>query len=180
MARAVATDFLHSMRYQVVVADPNVATFAPDGRAQAGFTTCSTPEATVELAEYKEGTFVYTRKYPGNPTVADISMARGVARTDTTFWDWVRRVIEGSGEYRADVDINHYHRVDTLLRDRDQDGSEGNFTSINLDNPARIYHLKEAFPIRHKVAGDLDATASEISLMELDVAFEHFDMETVA
>lgn len=177
MARAVASDFIHSMRYQVVIADPNVATFSPNGRRDAGFTNVSTPEATIEAVEYKEGTFVYTRKYPGNPTVSDISLSRGVARSDSTFWDWLRRVIEGSGEYRADVDINHYHREEALLRARDQVGSEGNFTNINLDTPARIYHVKEAFPIRHKVAGDLDATASEISIMELDLAYEHFDVE---
>lgn len=177
MARGVATDFIHSMRYQVVIADPNVATFSPSGRADAGFTTVTTPEATIEAVEYKEGTFVYTRKYPGNPTVSDISLSRGVARADSTFWDWLRRVIEGSGEYRADIDINHFHREDALLRARDQTGTEGNFTNINLDTPARIYHVKEAFPIRHKVAGDLDATASEISIMEIDLAYEHFDVE---
>lgn len=177
MARAVATDFIHSMRFQVVVADPQVATLSPDGRADAGFTNVSTPEATVEAIEYKEGTFVYTRKYPGNPTVSDLTFSRGVTRSDSTFWDWIRRVIEGLGEYRVDLDINHFHRQESLLRPRDQVGTEGNFTNINLENPARIYHIKEAFPIRHKIAGDLDATAGEVSIMELDVAYEHFDVE---
>lgn len=177
MARAVATDFIHSMRFQVVVADPSVATLSPDGRADAGFTTVSTPELTVEAIEYKEGTFVYTRKYPGNPTVSDLTFNRGVTRSDSTFWDWIRRVVEGSGEYRVDLDINHFHRQESLLRPRDQVGTEGNFTSINQDSPARIYHVKEAFPIRHKIAGDMDATAGEISIMELDVAYEHFDVE---
>lgn len=177
MARAVATDFLHNMRFQVEVADPTRATLSPDGRAEAGFNQCTTPEATVEAVEYKEGTFIYTRKYPGNPTMSDISLMRGVARGDSTFWDWVRRVIEGSGEYRADVDIKHYHREDALTRPRDTAGTEANLTSIDTETPGRTYHVREAFPIRHKVAGDLDGTASEISIMELDLSYEHFEVE---
>ena len=177
MARPVATDFLHNMRFQVVVADPTRASLSPDGRSEAGFNQCTTPEATVEAVEYKEGTFIYTRKYPGNPTMTDISLMRGVARGDSTFWDWVRRVIEGSGEYRADVDIKHYHREDALTRPRNTDGAEANLTSIDTETPARTYHVKEAFPIRHKVAGDLDGTASEISIMEMDLSYEHFEVE---
>jgi phage tail-like protein len=177
MARAVASDFLHSMRFHVDIADPNTATFAAKGRPGAGFSMVSTPEATTEAVEYKEGTFIYTRKYPGNPTVADITMSRGVARGDSTFWDWMRRVIEGSGEYRADLNINHYHRLEALNREYPTTGAEANLTELFKDSPARVYKIKEAFPTRHKVAGDLDGTASEISIMELDIAFEYFEVE---
>jgi phage tail-like protein len=173
MARAVADDFIHSMRFQVSVAGDGTQL----GAAEAGFTTVTTPEATVEAAEYKEGTFVYTRKYPGNPTVTEISMSRGVTRSDSSFWKWLRTVIEGTGEYRADLDIKHFHREQALLRPVDEGGDGSNFTGINTDSPARTYHIREAFPTRHKVAGDLDATASEISLMEIEVAYEHFEVE---
>jgi phage tail-like protein len=180
MAREVATDFIHSMRFQVNTTDGSRFGLAPPGRAEAGFTAVTTPEATVEAVEYKEGTMIYTRKYPGNPTVSDITLSRGVARLDSSFWDWVRAVIEGSGEYRQDIDIKHFHRDTALVRDVPTTGADANLTNIDVETPARVYHVREAFPIRQKVAGDLDATASEISIMELDVSYEHFEVEEFA
>jgi phage tail-like protein len=177
MARPVATDFLHSMRFTVDVtaADPAI-TLIPDGRPQAGFSAVTTPEATVEAVEYKEGTFVYTRKYPGNPTVSDLTFSRGVARLDATFWNWLRRVIEGTGDYRADLEIKHFHRDTALIREVPAVGT-ANLTNIDTSSiPAKTYAVHEAFPIRHKVAADLDATASEISVMELDCAYENFEV----
>lgn len=183
MARSQHTDFLHSMRFHVNAAiapggagDLDLNATVTQGKAQAGFSNVSTPEATVEAVEYREGGYIYTRKYPGNPSMSDITMQRGVARADTSFWKWLRVVIEGSGEYRADLTIMHYHRDRALTREYPAQGTV-NLAGIDLDNPARVYHVKEAFPTRHKVAGDLDATASEISLMELDFAYESFEVE---
>lgn len=183
MARAQQTDFLHSMRFHVNAAiaangaaDLDLNATVKQGKAQAGFTSVTTPEATVEAVEYREGSYIYARKYPGNPTVSDITMQRGVTRGDTSFWKWLRVVIEGSGEYRADLTIMHYHRDRALTREYPAQGTV-NLAGIDLDNPGRIYHVKEAFPTRHKVAGDLDATASEISIMELDFAWESFEIE---
>jgi phage tail-like protein len=180
MAREVATDFIHSMRFQVVATDGARPGLSPDGRADAGFSMVTTPEATVEAVEYKEGTFIYTRKYPGNPTMNDLTFSRGVARRDSSFWDWLRVVIEGTGEYRQDLDINHFHRDTALIRATPASGTEANLTNLDTTAPARVYHVREAFPIRHKVAADLDATASEISIMEMDCSYEHFEVEEVA
>jgi phage tail-like protein len=152
---------------------------AEGGVPEAGFTQCTAPEATVEAVEYKEGTFVYTRKFPGNTTMSDISLMRGVARLDSSFWHWLRIVIEGSGDYRQNVLIEHHHRDTFLSRPRfEASTGNDNQTSITKDSlAARTYHVHEAFPIRHKVSGDLDATASEISIMELDLSYEHFEVQ---
>jgi phage tail-like protein len=125
---------------------------------------------------------IYTRKYPGNPSMSDITLSRGVARGDGTFWRWLRLIMEGAdagpaNEYRADIDIQHFHRDSSLVRAAPASGGQANKTDLNIDSPARTYHIKEAFAIRHKVAGDLDATASEISIMELDLSYEHFEVE---
>lgn len=182
MARPVDSDFLHSMRFHVSVVDGEArgVTLQPDAeiRADAGFSMVSTPEATVEAVEYKEGTMIYTRKQPGNVTLADISMSRGVARRDSSFWSWVRKTIEGSGEYRVDLHIEHYHRVGSLTRE-DSDGTNPNLVKMSSEarSPARVYKIFNVFPVRHKVAADLDATASEISIMELDVSYESFEIE---
>jgi len=180
MPRPVASDFLHSMRFHVAVADPNVSKITGPGADGAGFSMVTTPEVNVEAVEYREGTFVYTRKYPGNPTTSDISMSRGVTTKDSSFWDWLRVVVEGSGEYRNDLLIKHYHREQALNREKVTTGGASNLVNISTETPARTYKVFQAFPIRHKVAGDLDATASEVSIMELDVAYEYFEIESAA
>lgn len=173
MGRQLASDFLHSMRFHVVCDDGSRPQLQPAGRPEAGFNSVTTPEATVEAVEYREGTFVYTRKQPGNASMSDISCSRGVARGDSSFWDWLRIVIEGGGEYRQDLQIRHYGR-EALVGGG---GGQTNLTRVDTDQPARTYYVKEAFPSRHKLAADMDATSSEISIMELDLAYERFEVQ---
>jgi phage tail-like protein len=169
MPRAQSTDFLHSMRFHVELADGTTPFI---GKPEAGFSAVTTPEMTVEAVEYKEGKMIYTQKFPGNPSVAELTMSRGVTKTDTSFWAWMQTVAEG-GNYRADLRISHYHR-ESLPNTAFPPPSTPNSTVISPTATARVYEVHEAFPMRHKVASDLDATASEVSIMELDVAFEHF------
>jgi phage tail-like protein len=172
MPRAQSTDFLHSMRFHVDIATVDNADVLKTAGQGAGFSSVSTPEATVESVEYKEGQYMYTRKFPGNPSMSDITMARGVTRGDSTFWGWLKKCIEG-GEYRANLTIKHLHRDRSLPG---QPPGDGNLAALTVDSPGRIYKVEQAFPIRHKVAADMDATASEISIMELDCAYEYFDV----
>ena len=183
MARAQSTDFLHSMRFQVgIVGGYDFFRFAADGKSStvspsAGFMSVSTPEATTEAVEYREGTYNYPRKFPGNTTVSDCSMQKGVARQDGSFWNWMSTVIAGNGEYRVDMAIYHFDR---RVLNRPNGGAMTDFNNFaNLataNNAARTYILYEAFPTRHKVAADLDASSSDISIMELDVAYEYFNV----
>lgn len=154
MARAENTDFYQSFRFHVV---------EPNGflNPAAGFQAVGTPEYTVENVDYREGIYKYTRKYPGIPSTAEITLSRGVARRASNFFTWVRAVIEG-GEYRTDLEIWHFHRVDPF-------GIDG--------APSRVYRLLNAFPVRVKIAADLDSQGSDVSLEELDIAFEEFEPE---
>lgn len=181
MARAQATDFLQSMRFHVeAIGLDGSQRLVAAGRPQAGFSQVTTPEATSEMVEYREGNRIYTIKQPGNPQMSDITMSRGVTRGDSALWDWMRIVLEGSGEYRADLEIKQFHRDTSLTRTQPANGGQQNLTNIDTNTPALIYHVREAFPIRVKPAADFDATASEISLSEVDCAFESFECEHVA
>jgi phage tail-like protein len=137
------------------------------GTGGAGFSAVTTPEETMEAVEYREGTYVYTRKYPGIPSQADITMSRGVTAHDSSFFAWMLRTTRGGGEYRVDLSIKHFTR-ETMI---------GNSGEIDVSSGAiRKYDIKDAFCIRHKVAGDLDGTASEVSIMELDAGYEFFNV----
>lgn len=183
MARTMQTDFLNGMRFHVV-AVPAVAPgstpvnpLQPAGRPQAGFSACTTPEMSAEAVEYREGTSVYTQKYPGVPSVGgDLTLSRGVARQDTTFWDWMKMTIEGGGptggEYRADLLIKQFHRRETLVGEPD---NARNFNTIDTNSvPAKTYNIFNGFPTRCKPTADFDATSGDVAIAELDVAFENF------
>jgi hypothetical protein len=79
-------------------------------------------------------------------------------------------VAHGEGEYRADIEIYHYNR--SVLQKAVPNWAGG--TEPTGGYGGRKYTLHEAFPIRCKIAGDLDASSSDISVQEIDVAFEYF------
>ncbi len=174
--RTANTDLIASMRFHVTASlvgaaptDPLLVTDsgALSERAQAGFTSVTVPEVNAEPVEYKEGLFTFPRKYPGAPTVGDISLSRGVARRDATFWTWIKSVIYGGSEYRAQtITIKHYGR----------EAMRGGAIDPRTAVPSREYYGKNGFPTRHKIAGDMDATSSEVSIMELDIAIEDLDV----
>jgi len=170
MARAQSTDFLQGFRFHVRMTGPTGEDpLRPAGRPDAGFSAVETPKYSIEVAEYKEGTMVYARKQPGSPKFEDISMSRGIARGDTTFWAWAQNAGEGAGEYRADLDIMVYHRAQALVRTA---GDVRNTLRINTDRPAVIIHVLEALPTGVPLFGPLEATGSDIAVQELSVAYE--------
>jgi phage tail-like protein len=169
--RSANTDYYHNFRFHVGVAGWDGVDYL--STTQAGFNTCTTPEYTLEATEYREGIYSYTRKFPGIVTVSDITLGRGVVRTASRFYEWMVRAVEG-GEYRADVTIYHYHRVG-----KEPDESAGVSGGSPRDDLryAKRYNCKECLPIRFKPAGDLDATASDVSIQEVDIAMERFEIE---
>lgn len=177
MARAQVSDPLHGFRFHAragsIAGLADIDALQPGGTpgpgvgdtAEAGFSAITTPEYTVEAVEYREGVKTYTEKYPGIPQTAELTFSRGVARNDTAFLAWILAAIEGR-EYRTDIVIFHATRAGrTFPHDR---------ASSFPNNESRRYFLFEAFPVRVKIAGDLDATGSDVSIAEMDVAYERF------
>lgn len=178
MSRAQATDFLQVFRYHARATSADGSRkLSPTGRPEAGFSAVGSPRMSIENAPYKEGTMVYARKQPGVPSFEDISFSRGVARGDTTFFDWAQQTGEGAGEYRADIDIMVYHRAQALVRTA---GDARNTLNISVERPAIIIHVLEAFPNGVPLFGELDATSSEIAVTELGVTYESAYREDVA
>jgi len=163
--RNATTDYFHNFRFHVSTDGPGGIDYL-DSR-EAGFNTCTTPEYTLEAVEYREGIYVYTRKFPGLVTAADVTLGRGVVRRASRFYEWMIRCIEG-GEYRATLTIYHYHRVGFEPDEMADRGDTGY---------AKKYRCYNCIPIRFKVAGDLDATAADVSIQEVDVAMERFEVE---
>lgn len=151
MARAALTDFYQKFRFHVV--EPN--NFL---NPAAGFHAAGIPEVSVDNADYRDGVTTYTKKQPGIPTIAEVTLSQGVVRRSSDFFNWLTICIEGSGDYRTDLEIWHFHRVDGPL-------------SVNA-TPSRTIRLLEAYASSVKLADDLDSTGSDISLSEITIQSE--------
>lgn len=163
MARAQATDFYHTHKFHLLDDKGGTTQFLTTA---AGFNTLTIPEYSLDVVEYKEGIWTYRRKYPGDVTVSDVSMTRGVAKKDTQFFNWVVACIEGN-EYRTDLQIRHFHRDDVKgLGTKDYSEVAGK----------RVIKLYEALPIRVKLGTDFDSMSAEVSIQELDVAVERIEI----
>lgn len=178
MTRPMSSDYMQGFRYHVVAHpvsgsdDPlqpriggNVGQHGAGAGVQAGFQSVTIPEISVEASEYREGIFKWTEKYPGVPTVSDISLIRGIVKEDTSFYRMVMNSIEGI-EYRCEVQIYQYHRSEMT----DKLGSVGAAGS-------RMIVCHNCFATRAKPNGDLDSTAGDVSLSEIDLCMESFDLD---
>jgi len=151
--RAQSDDLLQSFRFHVV---EGVTEGFLD--SAAGFNNVTTPEVSVEVAEYREGNRKYTIKQPGVPTVESCTLSKGVAQAGRNFTDWLLEKVLGGAPYRTILDINVYAQA--------EDGT------VETHAPVRSISCKEAFPNRVKIVGDLDATSSDINLQEVEAACE--------
>jgi phage tail-like protein len=181
MARANTADFLQNFRFHVSVITGAGNTFDPLSYAdkvtetglhvagQAGFQSVSVPDITVEATEYREGTFKYTKKFPGPPTISDVSMMRGVTRNDTAFYNWAVQTVSG-GEYRVDIKISQFTRSNMAAPTNPAENA------AIPEIASRTYICHECMVTRAKPAGDLDATSGEVAMAECDFSLEWFEV----
>lgn len=158
MARAVDTDLYHNFRFHIV--DPAGGNLDK----VAGFRTCSVPDISVDTAEYREGVFKYTRKYPGIAKVGECALSKGVVKKNSDFLAWLFKCIDGGQTYRSDIDILEFHIQDAF-------GIDG--------HPSKVIHLREVFPISVKPTGDKDASSSDVAIQEMTLAVEEITVELV-
>lgn len=176
MARSAVQDLFHSFRFYAFATHLNGSDpLGVEGNAEAGFSAITTPEYTLEAVEYREGNSVFTRKYPGLPTTADLTFSRGVVLKDTGFFNWLIETMASGNSYRADVTIIQLHRSGLPPWASGQKILEVLADAGNA-KPQRTYTVYEAFPIRVKPAGDLDASTADVSVAEADIAYEYFEI----
>lgn len=158
MARAVDTDLYHNFRFHVV--DPAGGNLDP----VAGFRTATIPEISVDPAEYREGVFKFTRKYPGIPKVGECQLSKGVVKKNSDFLSWINKVINGGQSYRSDITIQEFHIADEW-------GIDG--------APSKVIRLKEVWPSTVKSTGDKDATSSDVAIQEMTLMVEEIEVALV-
>lgn len=136
-----------------------------EGGGQAGFQSVTLPELSLEAVEYREGTFLWTQKYVGPPTVSNCTLMRGVAKKDLAFYDWCMNAVNGA-EYRSDVTIWQYQRAEMA-----------DATSATTGSTMRRVICHNCIPSRVKPGADLDSMSGEVSLAEVDFELESFELK---
>lgn len=166
MARPSSSDYIQTCKYTCKVASGPVD--INEGPRNTGFNSITMPDYSTDAAEYKEGHWKTKRKQPGVFDVSgDVTLSRGMTLYRSAFHDWFEAHRSG-GDYRADLIVRVMHSsVDVANYAGEDEAANAKHIAI---------HLNEGFIIRWKPMPDLDATASEIALGELDVSIESFDV----
>lgn len=156
MARTVNEDPLKVFRFLV----------EEDGFKRAGFREVNGLEATVEVAEYREGGDNETvKKSAGLVSYGNITLIRGQIigsneGGDDDLWDWFESVQDvatrgNAANYRRDFDIAQY---------------DATYAEV------RRWNVYEAWPVRFKPFSDLNATNNDNSVEEAELANEGFTL----
>lgn len=159
-----ATDFYHSFRF---LAYDEQGYIQNGARLVAGFSNCTLPEQNIDHLEYSEGTWTYSKMYPGRSTFTTVTLSRGIAKGYTNFADWITRAAEG-GNYRTNITIVHYHRKDLEGKSSGQE-----FLATNPSQSRKIV-CYNCVPIRFRPGHDFDSMSSDISIQEIEFQPEYF------
>lgn len=150
-----------------------------------GFSSCSTPEITVEAKDIQRGNWEFKTRVVKAADVSAISLQRGARFYDSDFYNWISNAIRGVQPVRRNLVLVHYlgFRLQRSLAARTgrlaagQSGVQGEVllntagqAGVPLDRiPGRAWFCGGCIPIRYKAGGDFDANSGDVSIMELDV-----------
>jgi phage tail-like protein len=157
MARGIQTDPFQNFRFHLIDLAAVDAGSKPFFDKAAGFMSVNLPNITLDPAEYKTGIMKFKQKFPGPPTVADVSLTQGIFRGESPLYQWVLDIINGGVSYRRDLALYHYHIQDSPT-----------------DQPARIIRLMNCWPTDLKPNPDYEASSSDVSVLEMTLACEQF------
>lgn len=126
------------------------------GGARIGFTEVSGLTVELQTIDYREGDAkeYQVTKMPGIPQYSNITMKRGIARSDSDFVTWI-----------GTVSMNNIERRDLTI------------SLLNEEHdPVVTWKVKEAFPV--KVEGPtLNSTGNEVAIESIELAHEGLSIE---
>lgn len=209
MARSAAVDPVMTYRFEVQLVSLSLAPtqiingLKNGGLSQfsrAGFASCTIPESTTSVTEYRENVDNFSiRKIPGLTSFNDITLTRGVItppkksllNIDTSFssksesqgndfYKWVQQVASFNPALATVQTLTGTTR-NTILR-QSQDFRK-DMIIIMRDregNAARRWYLLDVWPTSYKGGSDLDASSESISMEALTLTYEiSFELPSV-
>lgn len=171
-----------------------------------GFSAISSPEITVEMKDIQPGNWEYKRRVVKTADVGAITLSRGARFYDSDFYNWITRAIRGEDPSRRNLYLIHFLSLRSVgsgviqtvagatvgslssiasgggLAGAVTGGLGGAILSSFIDDriPGRCWSLHDCVPTRYKAGSDFDASASEVSIVELEVQPEYVEEVTVS
>lgn len=125
------------------------------GGERIGFSEVTGLTQENQAIEYRDGSFpeYSSIKMPGLRKFSNITMKRGVVKSDNDFFNWL-----------STVKMNTVERRNLIISLRDE----------NL-NPVMVWNISNAFPV--KVEGPaLKASANEVAIESIEIAHEGLEL----
>lgn len=201
MARSAANDPVEVYRFEIVVVSLSLAPqqvfqgLQNGGLSQfgrAGFTTCTVPESTTTVTEYRENVDNFSpKKIPGLTRFNDITLTRGVItppdksliNIDTNFskkdagdgqdfYKWVRQVASFNPALAAVQTLTGTSR-NTILKQSQEFRKDMMIIMRDRNGKvARRWFLLDVWPTGYKGGSDLDAMSETKSMESLTLTYE--------
>lgn len=199
MARSAQHDSVESFRFEIIIVSLSLAptqliTGLQNGGlsqfSRAGFTTCTIPESTTNVIEYRENTDNFSRrKIPGLTKFNDITLTRGVitppskslvninfSSTDESqgddFYKWVRQVASFNPALAVAQTLTGSTRNTILKQSQDFRKDMMIIMRDRNGNVARRWFLLDIWPTGYKGGSDLDAMSEAKSMESLTLTYE--------
>lgn len=191
MARSIVADLLQSHRFWLFdVVPSSTYPYFVLGSPAYGFQTISAPEYSFETREVKQVNSMLKRTVYEGGGWGTMTLTRGVRMWDDTFYEWVRRAIDGTDTVDRDLMLLQF-APGSALGGGDAEigailgvaGAVTNPTAAAVNRlagamdkgymrniPGKAWLLWGCLPTRYKPTSDLDATDASISVMELEIA----------
>jgi phage tail-like protein len=170
-----------------------------------GFSAISAPEITAELRDIQPGNWEYKRRVVKTADAGAITLSRGARFYDSDMYNWITRAIRGEDPSRRNLYLIHFLSLRSGGEGAAQVGvgaavgavtglatqglaggitgaAGGAILASFIDDriPGRCWSLHDCVPTRYKAGGDFDASASDVSIVELDVQPEYIEEVTVS
>lgn len=126
------------------------------GVSRVGFTEVSGLTQENQVIEYRDGAFneYSTIKMPGMRKFSNVTLKRGIVKSDNQFFKWL-----------STVKLNTVERRDLII------------SLLNEDHePVMVWKVMRAFPV--KVEGpQLKATGNEVAIESIELAHEGLELQ---
>lgn len=123
---------------------------------EIGFTEVSGLEIETELIEYREGNNkeYSTVKMPGLKSYSNLTLKRGVFKSENQFYDWFNSIKLNS--------VDRHNITISLLNEEHE--------------PVVVWKIKNAWPVKI-VSTDLKSDDNEVAIEELEIAHEGLNIQ---
>lgn len=183
MVRPRVADHLQQHRFWLFDASPPTRAGWENARVLnplAGFRTISLGGVQLETEPISQVNAMFPHHQTISATVDPVTLTRGVAFADDSFWAWFKLAMDGGpAEVRRDLLLLAYTGVRAEVGVDIPNLGPPAFAFGSLTLPGKAWMLWQCIPTAYRPADQFDATSGEVLIAELEVQPEYLEELTV-